>query len=448
MIRIVFVLVAIAAAIAQFVAERPAHAETAAASVRELTLEQALAMAKKSNRNLTAERARLDQAQANVDRAWTVLFPTVAAQGKYTRNNAEFSFPRIVNGNPVLDQNGRPTSLTVQPWNQLDGMISATLPLLVPAAYPALKAVNMNAKVTEENVRTAENSVLFGVAQTFYSAAIADEVVGVRKSNVQVARATLENAKTRFSAGAVTKVDVERAEVALLRAEQFAREAALGREQTYRALGTLIRLEGPFQVRATSPTDTAATAKGADDLSMTLRLRPEFRALEATVAAEEAEKRSHGWRWAPSLSGFGNARIFNYDNFGGKHHSWAVGVQVDWLIYDQGVRDTQRRLAAAIAAEVSARAEALSDTIRDDLANGRRQLETKTQAQQTFERSVALAKNTLDLVRIQYEAGQGTQVDLLQAQDSLVAAQEALAQAHLDVAVADLTLRRAAGTFP
>jgi outer membrane protein len=433
MIRIVFVLVAIAAAIAQFVTERPAHAETAGqgAAVRELTLEQALAMAKKGNHSLVAERARLLQAQANVDRAWTVLFPTIAAQGKYTRNNLEMAF------------NG----LTFQPINQLDAAVQGTLPLLVPAAYPGLKAVNMNAKATEENVHAAENGLLFSVAQTFYASAIADEVVSVRKSSIDVARATLENARTRYSAGAVTKVDVERAEVALLRAEQMAREAATGREQTYRALGTLIQLDGPFQVRAARPKE-ADVAKEADDLSMTLRLRPEFRALEATIAAEEAETRSHGWRWAPSLSGFGNARVFNYDNFAGKSYAWAAGVQLDWLIYDQGVRDTQRRLAGALAAEATARAEVLRDTIRDDLANGRRQLETKTQAQQTFQRSVELAKNTLELVRIQYEAGQGTQVDLLQAQDSLVAAQEALAQAHLDVAVADLTLRRAAGTFP
>ena len=437
MIRIVFVLVALLAAIVQLVEERPAHAEAAAgANVRELTLEQALALAKKANRGLVADRARLLQAQATVDRAWTVLFPTVVAQGRYTRNSDQFAF-----------QTAPGTVLTIQPWNQLDGVVQATMPLLVPAAYPALKAVNMNRTVTEENVRATENNVLFTVAQTFYSAAIADEVVGVRKSNIEVARATLANAKTRFASGAVTKVDVERAEVAFLRAEQFAREAVLGREQTYRALGTLIQLDGAFQVHAPPPAEPTAT-KTPDDLGMTLRLRPEFRALEATVAAEEAEVRSHGWRWAPSLSGFGNARIFNYDNFARKSYSWAAGVQLDWVIYDQGVRDTQRRMAAAIAVEVAARADALRDSIRDDLANGRRQLETKTQAQQTFERSVQLARNTLELVRIQYEAGQGTQVDLLQAQDSLVAAQEALAQAHLDVAVADLTLRRAAGTFP
>jgi outer membrane protein TolC len=411
---------------------------------RELNLDQALAAARRSNHTVIAERSRLVSAQATVDKAWTVLFPTIAAQGKYTRNNIgfQFSLPDMATGTV--------STLTIQPVNQLDGTLNATVPLLVPAAYPGLKAVNMNAKVTEENVRAAEESVLFGVAQTFYAAAIADEVLVARRSSIQVARATLENAKTRFSAGTVTKVDVDRAELAVLRAEQFERETKTAREQTYRALSTLIQEQQPFRVRV-SPTVVAPASESiaaSNDLSGTLHLRPEFRALEAMVAAEQAEQRSHAWRWAPSLSGFGLGRVFNYDNFARKSYSWAVGAQLDWVIYDAGVRDTQRRIAAAQAVEAQARAQVFSDSVRDDLVNSRRQLETKGQAQQTFERAVQLAHETIDLVRIQYEAGQATQIDLLQAQDNLVAAQEALAQAHFDVAVADLTLRRASGSFP
>jgi outer membrane protein, multidrug efflux system len=415
------------------------------APTRELTLEQALAMARQGNRGLVAERARLVQAHVTVDKAWTVLFPTIAAQGKYTRNNVLFQFPST----PVPSM---PT-LTIQPLDQLDGALSVSLPLVVPAAYPGLRAVNMTERAVQENVQATENSVLFGVAQTFYAAAIADEVLVARQSSIEVSRATLENAKTRFESGSVTKVDVDRAQMALLRAEQSEREAKLAREQTYRALGTLIRMEEPFRVVSRpapvvtdGPTPTLTGATG--DLASVLHLRPEFRALEASVQAEEAERRSHAWRWAPSLSGFGTARMFNYDNFARKSYAWAFGAQLDWVLYDGGVRDTQRRLAAAQAVETAARADVLRDSIRDDLANGRRQLETKGQAQQTFERAVELARETVELIRIQYEAGHSTQLDLLQAQDNLVAAQEALAQAHFDVAVADLTLRRATGTFP
>ena len=408
----------------------PVRAETA----RSLTLAQALSLARKANRNLVAGRAHLEQARTNIDSAFAVLFPTVTAQGKYARNNMEFKFPSA---------SGQ--TLTIQPTNQLDGVIAFTQPLIAPAAYPALTAVKAGFRAAEAEYEVSETTVLFAVAQAFYAAAIADEIVAARQSNIQVATATLQNAKTRFDAGAVTKVDVARAEMAVVRAEQADREAREGRRQAYRALGTLIQAE-PEGLKVQP--GKAPVGGEAIDADLVLRLRPEFRALSAAVASAQATSRAHAWRWAPSLSLFGNARIFNYDNFAREHHAWAIGGQLEWMIYDGGTRDAQRHAANAMAEEANARAAAMADTIRDELANARGQLETKRFAHTAAERQVALARETLALVRTQYEAGQTAQIDLLQAQDSLVAAEEAVAKAHFEEALADLSLRRAAGTFP
>lgn len=410
-----------------------AGARAARAEPPGLTLDEALALGRTANRSLVAERARLAQAQANLDMAWTTLFPTVAAQGKYTRNNTAFNF-----------QLGS-ENLTIQPKNQLDGAISFTAPLLVPAAYVALGSVESAVHAAGAQFETSLATVLFGVAQAFYAAAIADEVMSARQSNIDVARATLDNARTRFENGSVTKVDLDRAELALVRAEQAARESRFAQAQTYRALATLIQVDRAFKVR---PTGSPEAAREVASLELALHLRPEFRALELTTKAAEAQRRAYGWRWAPSLSAFGSLRAFNYDNFAIERHSWAIGAQLDWVLYDGGVRDAQRRLASAQAQEAAALSAVLRDTIRDDLANGQGLLETKRHAQRAAERSVALAIETLDLVRTQYEAGNSAQIDLLQAQDGLVGAREALAQAHFEVAIADLTLRRAAGAFP
>jgi outer membrane protein TolC len=422
----------------------PRAALAAGAAPVELTLDQALAMARKRNRSMVVERARLAQAQTNLEQAWSALYPTVTAQGKYTHNDSPANLQL-----PILNAAGMPvgvSSLTVQPQEQLDGTVNANMPLIAPPAYPALEAVKSNVRAAEANYEVSETQLLFSVAQAFYAAASADEVLVARRSSVDVARATLENARTRFSAGTVTKVDVDRAELALMRAEQQQREAITGREQAYRALATLIQAEGPFHVL----TPAAATAGKVDvqSIDIVLHLRPEFRALEETARSAESQRRAYAWRWAPTLSAFGLARRFNYKNFAGHDYAWAVGAQLDWVLYDGGTRDSQRHLAAAQADEALARAEVLRDSINDDLANGQRSLDTKQKAVETAERSVTLARETLDLVRVQYEAGSVTQVDLLQAQDGLIAVQDSLAQAHFDVAIAELTLRRTAGTFP
>jgi outer membrane protein TolC len=89
-----------------------------------LTLEQALQLARKRNKSLAVERARLAQAQASVKQAWASLFPTLAAQGKYTHNYKEVA----------LNFGG--DALLLQPSEQIDGSVSFTTPLIAPAAYP------------------------------------------------------------------------------------------------------------------------------------------------------------------------------------------------------------------------------------------------------------------------------------------------------------------------
>jgi outer membrane protein TolC len=419
---------------------------------RELTLDDALALAKQRNKSVVVERARLQQAQTALASAWSLLLPTIAAQGRYTRNYHDFNFPGAVitdnAGQPILDAMGNAMHtppLLIQPVNQLDGVISFNAPLLVPAAYPGLQSVKANIKASEANYELSETNILYAVAQSFYAAAVSDEVLVARRSNIDVARATLDNAKTRLAAGTVTKVDVDRAELALLRAEQQAREARHGRDQSYRALATLIQIDGPFRAKAP---ETLGAPPAEQPVENVLKLRPEFRALEFSSKAADLQATTDALKWAPSLSAFGNARKFNYDNFNRDRFSWAVGLQLDWVLYDGGSRDAQRHLADAQREESDARTVVLADNIRDDLATGRSLVDTKRQGMFAALRGVELAKETIDLVRTQYEAGTVTQVDLLAAQDALVGSQEALAQSRFDLAVADLTLRKTAGTFP
>jgi len=103
-----------------------------------ITLDGALALARKANRALVVERARLAQAQTNVEQAWTALFPTLSGQAKYTRNYREVSlgFPGVA---PLL----------LQPSNQYDLGVTATAPILVPAAYPAIDAVKKGVAAAE-----------------------------------------------------------------------------------------------------------------------------------------------------------------------------------------------------------------------------------------------------------------------------------------------------------
>lgn len=405
---------------------------------RPLGLEEALSLARQNNPSLDSARARVDLSRATVKQAWAALLPQIGAQGRYTHNWREIAFslpaaPGMAAGPPFV----------IQPQEQLDAALSLTVPLVVPAAYPSLKAQKQGLQSAERELDTTTIAVLFGVAQTFFAAAGTDELLVARRHAVEVAKKTLDGTRFRLGAGAATKVDVSRAEIALVRAEVAVDQAEDVQFQTYRALGTLIGLPPPFRVTP-SPVKPMA---GADLVAEGLAQRPELAALERAIASTDGQILAARLRWAPTLSGFGNARLFNYSGFAGQNYAWALGLQLDWSIFDGGLRDAQRDLALAQKRDASARLRLAKLNVADEVVNAERTLKTRARTLAAATRAADLARETLVLVRVQLDNGSATQLDLLQAQDSLVSAEVGIAQARFEMAVAALSLERAAGRF-
>ncbi len=464
----IFYGVAAAATAMVLASPRPAWAQ------RTMTLEEALRQAHHANRDLAQARARVDQAHAGVLAAWVALLPTVTAQGKYTHNYKEviLNLAQQNQGILLLAQTiGASTSdaglsaamtayinaanqaiantppIVIQKGEQLDFAANAVVPLLVPYAYFAVSAAKRSEDAGRANLAVTDAQVLYSTAQAYYACAGADELVEARRHAVIVARKALDNARARLEAGVVNKVEVQRAELQLVRAEQSLVESQDTQAQTYRALATIMNLHEPVNVvRSESPPPPEAPVETLT--AEALQLRPEFRALDMTIESNRLTMASQAWRWAPTISAFGNYRAFNYAGFSGDQFAWAVGFQLDWTIYDGGLRDANRKLAAAQRAENIAKLDLLRDQVRDDVYNAERQLGTKRRALVTAQRSVELSQQTLDLVQVQHDAGTATQLDLLQAQDNLVSAEVALAQARFDLSLGALTLERLSGVFP
>jgi outer membrane protein TolC len=405
---------------------------------RTLTLDDALSLARAHNRDLRVGRARLAASEAGIAQARAALAPTVAAQGRYTHNYKQVALD-FAALSPVFADMG---PIIIQKGEQLDGSLTANVPLVAPSAWLGYSAAKATAQAGEANYAVTEASVLTGVAEAYFAAAGTDEVVVAREHAVKVADETFAFAKARVGSQLANPVDVTRAETALVRAQQDLVEAQNSRASAYRGLATLLGTHDEFHA---APAANTAAATG--DVDHALAARPELAAERATLDAADKTSRANAYRWAPTLSAFGNAHLQNYAGFSGDKYSWAVGLQLDWTLYDGGARDAARHVADAQATEAQAHLELLHDTVSDDVANALGTLDTNRKAVDAAQRAVALANESLRLTRAQYEAGTAQQLDVLQAQDSVVTAEVGLAQAHFAVSLADVELRRATGSI-
>ena len=418
---------------------------TSADAQQALTLERALSLARAHNRDLQAARARIASAEAGVEQVRSALWPTVQVQGKYTHNVPEVAFEM-----PGFDTMGNQvagSTAVITPADQLDAALTGTVPLVVPSAYPAIAAAEKRKLAEAYEVRVTETQLLYTTARAFFTAASAEESLATRAHAIGVAERTLEVAQARLEAGTATQVEVTRARVALLRARQAEREAQAAREDAYAQLATLIRTDGALRVMPAEDDEQAPLA--TDTLAAQARAqRPELAAQQQRIEALSAEADALAYRWAPTLSAFGSARAFNYAGFSGQHTALAFGLQLDWLAYDGGARDAERHALEAQVRELLLQRDQLHHAIDDEVRQAARAVEVSRTAVETTELALALSQETLELVRAQYEAGAVPQIELLTAQDGLVAAQVARARARFDLALSRLSLARSAGTFP
>ena len=452
-------------------------------NVRRLSLQEALDLTDSRSLDLAQARARLAQAETGPDAARAALLPTVAVQGKYTRNSYEIDIPQIAFSSTALTVGDALNSvagdlyaqlaktpsvpaaealanyqstkagilqaapIVITPVDQLDGSASVQVPLVVPWAWYQMRSANQTWAAAQAGYNVSRAQTMLQVAQYFYQAAGNDEIVAARHHAVDVARKTLNDAGARVEVGAGNQVDRARAQIAFDRAAQAAAEAEAQREQAYRTLSTAIGMTEVYQVQGEGPFDNRPSPQ-TDLIAMARKARPEFTQNAAQIAASEASSDAYLARWLPTVSAFGLGRIFNYGGFAGVDNAWSAGLQLDWSLYDGGTRDAARRQYAAVQSEATARLALLNLTIADDIANAVRNLEVKRSAVDTADRAVALSQQTLDLIRVQNEAGAISQLDLLSAQDVLVSSELTLAQARFDLALADITLQRQVGTFP
>jgi outer membrane protein TolC len=439
-----------------------------------LTLDDALALARTHNRDLREARARLVQAEAGIEVARAALLPTATAYGRYTHNYKQvvFDFTAFQKGTVGLAEVIRSstsdageaaalavyeeqanaaiaaaTPIQIQLSEQLDSAVNATVPLVAPSAWYSYDSAKAAAHSSGATFDATVANVLLAVAQAYFAAAGVDELVAARQDAIRVADETFQVASARVTSNTGNPVDVMRAETALVRARQDLVEAENSRAAAYRALVTLIGTHEAFRV-APQPAQPPVPGDLGDLVRAARATRPELVSDRAAIDSAAASSRAAAWRWSPTLSAFGVAQAFNYTGFSGDKFFWAVGLRIDWTIYDGGLRDAQRHIADAQRAEAAARLELDIDTITDEVANARGTLETKRLGVAASERAVELAREALRIVRVQYESGVAKQLDLLQAQDSLVTAQVSLAQAHFDLSLAELQLARASGAFP
>lgn len=403
------------------------------------TMHDALATAYRNNAKLAAQRAALNAAEDQVDRAESGWKPHISVSASAGRTRLDGAFSPIFGGfsnpsNPILPLtlHGSAVGLEISQPLYEGGRTAA-----------ALNTVHSLVSVQDAMLQSTEQQVFLNVAQAYLNVLTDQAVLKLEKSNVNVLQQQLESARANFKNGEATRTDVaqSKARLAGARAEVIQAEGSLREDRaTYR------RVVGspPGQLQPPS-----ALADLPDSMTQALQLASQnYSVIAAQSAARAARYKvdTINSRFSPSLSLNGSFTHANDPQFAfSQMNTTAIMLTLDVPIYQGG----------ALAAQKS-HARHLADQRHDQLVDAERAaVEQATRAWQAYQTAHAVLKSIkaqIQAARIafkgvesEHRVGERTQLDVLDAQQDLLSAQVNLARARRDMRVAAYALKAATG---
>jgi outer membrane protein len=291
--------------------------------------------------------------------------------------------------------------------------------------------------------------VVVSVAQLYYGALAAEQLVAVEEANLAAARQHQELVRARSEVGETPSVDVVFAEADVSHAEfsvlQSENEAAVAKARLKREIG----LAPTYQLQLADPGKSAldhAAPSLEDALATAHGNRPELVAAEASVGAAEAQLRS------AKLLEWGQMSLSAEYDRGvtgprADADSWAIVGTLTAFLFDGGSRSADVDAARAQVGSAKAQQRETVEAVGLEVEIALLDLTTASKSIEAADRAVTAAEAQLAAAQSKYREGVGIFVEILDAERAVVRARTDLIRTTFDYATADVAVRKATGTL-
>ncbi|WP_299402434.1 TolC family protein [Acaryochloris sp. IP29b_bin.148] len=448
-----------------------------------ITLQQALELAKRNNRDLQIAELQLRQSKAALAEAKAAKLPTATAQASVNRidsattriaikQNEEAQISAIENQiqqlqaqlpglNPVqaaiVDQtiqglqadlqtvrDSRPSSVS----NLFNSSVQLDYDVFTSGQRPAsIQAAQSAVKAAEKSLETELQQLGLDVTNDYYDMQQADELVQIAGAAVKNAEETLANTQALEQAGLGTRFDVLRSEVQLANQQQQLSQAQSQQQTARRQLAQRLSLNPQAALSAADPVKIAGLwpLSITDTIVKAQQNRSELgELLDQRQIAQQNErliKGSFGPQVSVSASGTFAVDLSDpTEAFG-----YALGGQVTKTLFDGGATKANAKQQALEAKIAETQFANFKNLIRFQVEQNFFTLQSSFKNIGTNECAVTQAEQSLELARLRLRAGIGTQLEVSNAETELTRTRSNRLQAIIDYNRALIALERFVG---
>jgi NodT family efflux transporter outer membrane factor (OMF) lipoprotein len=426
------------------------------------TLNTLIKRAALQNLDIQSAAERIRQARATVGVATAGFFPTVNSAGSYSR-----SFSAAGGSTVVVTNSGVGTGTTTggtstttstkrvgpKPQDFFQAGFDASWELDVfGGVRRSIEAANYTLEATEEDRRDVMITVMGEVATDYIALRGFQQEIAIAQENLSTQVSNADIARKKQQLGTTTQLDIANADAEVFTTRSQIATFVSSEQQEIYALGVLLGQEPTTLLDELSPVGKIPIAPPVVPVGLPselLRRRPDIRRAERQLAAATAEVGVAVAQLFPQFSLTGSLtlqgnRFEALSNWGNRF--WSFGPSVTWPVFDAG------RIWSNIEIEKSLRSQAYltyRSTVLAALQDVETQLTAYAQEQQrraALADAVAANQKAVEIATKRYQQGGLTDfLNVLVAEQSLFATQDALVQSNRNVGTDLVALYKALG---
>jgi outer membrane protein TolC len=412
---------------------------TPTATVIALSLSDALNRGLKYNLGLIESDVRTRTSRADRLKYLNELLPNISvsiSQSVKQVNLRALGFKSNVPGVPVV----------VGPFGIQDARGVVSQEVFDWKSIQEVRASGERLKASQSSYKNSRDLVVLAVANSYLQVAADQANVESQQAQVSTSQALYQQARDQKAAGVAARIDVLRAQVELQTQQQ--RLIAVQNKQSKDMLG-LARVIGLPAGQEFTLTDTVpyAPLEGVTLKKMlqdSYRNRADYRSTQLEVRAAERAKKAAAAENYPTITTSANYGDIG-PNFGSSHGTFAASVSLNIPIF-QGTRVKADVLKAD--AELQRRRAELNDLrgrIDQEVRSALLDVNSASDLVKVAKSNMNLAQETLIEAKDRFKTGVSNNIEVVQAQESVAAADEAYISSLFHYNIAKVQLARAAG---
>ncbi|MEP0877943.1 TolC family protein [Funiculus sociatus GB2-M2] len=411
-----------------------------------ITLEQAIVLARRNNRDLQVALLTAERSRAALREALAAEYPNIGVQADFTRSDSASAELSNARQRQLLgdDNNTASTSFDTRFEVSYDVFTSGRRGARIQAAEQQARFDQLDLERQLEQVR-------LDVTNSYYDLQEADSQVEISNAAVRDAARSLEDAQLLEQAGLGTRFDVLRFQVQLANAVQDLTRTRSQQSIARRQLTQLLSLAQRAEVAAADQVEFAGEWNLTLEQSIILALknRAELEQLLARRNISEQQRRIALAGTSPQVSLFATYDVLGvFNDELGPADGLTLGARFRWDFFDGGAaraRAEQERANIAIAETQFADQR---NQIRLEVERAYFNLRSNAENIQTAFFAVTQAEESLRLAELRFRSGVGTQTDVISAQTELTRARVNRLRAVLDYNRSLAALQRNISNLP